>query len=149
MLDVVVGHIGMSKTVNGNVMGQANLLADFSVTLTGTATDTAAKREVGRTADVLMFPADRIILLFDNSLGRFLLWTCIVQFCLSEFFCHPLIDDFRLLIELFAEHLQVYHGLLVQNNHTLAGFGFRCLRDLLAVHIDHILINQNVLLKSS
>ena len=44
--------------------------------------------------------------------------------------------DFGLFVELLAEHLEVHHGLLVQNNHSLTGFGFRRLGNLLAIHID-------------
>ena len=49
VLDVIVGHIGMAKSVDGNGVGQADFLADFSMALAGAATNTAAKGEVGRT----------------------------------------------------------------------------------------------------
>ena len=54
-----------------------------------------------------MLTTDSIVLFSDNTLGRLLLRTGIVHLCLSEFFCHPLIDDFGSFIELFAEHLQI------------------------------------------
>ena len=73
VLDVVVGHIGMAKAMDGDIVGQANLFADLPVTLAGTAAGTTAEREVGRTADVLVFPADCIVFLFDDTLGRLLL----------------------------------------------------------------------------
>ena len=73
VLDVVVGHIGMAKAVNSYIMSQTDLFADLPVTLAGTAADTTAEREVGRTADVLVFPADCIVFLFDDTLGRLLL----------------------------------------------------------------------------
>ena len=143
VLDVVMGHVGMAKSVDGNSMSQADFLADFSMSLAGTAADTTAEGKVGRSADILMLPADRIVLLFDNALGRLLLRTCIVQFCLPQFLSHSLINDFRLLVKLFAEHLQVHYSLLVQNNHPLTGLGFWGLGDFLTVYIDHILIDQN------
>ena len=69
MLDVIVGHISVPESMHGDIVSQTNLLTNFSVSLAGTAADTATKREVGRTADVLMFSADRIVLLFDNPLS--------------------------------------------------------------------------------
>ena len=51
MLDVIMGHVGMTKTVDGDIMSQADLFTDLSVSLAGAAADTAAKREIGRTAD--------------------------------------------------------------------------------------------------
>ena len=143
MLDVIMGYIGMPKAVNRDRVGQTDLFADLPVTLAGTAADATAEGEVGGSAYILVLPADRIVFLFDDTLGRLLLRTGIVHLCLSEFFCHPLIDDFGLFIELLAEHLEVHHGLLVQNNHSLTGFGFRRLGNLLAIHIDHVLVDQN------
>ena len=75
MLDVIMGYIGMPKAVNRDRVGQTDLFADLPVTLAGTAADTTAEREVGRIADVLVFPADRIVFLFDDTLGRLLLRT--------------------------------------------------------------------------
>ena len=60
MLDIVVGYIGMPEAMHGNVVRQTNLLADFPVALAGAATDTAAKGEVRRSADILVFPSDGI-----------------------------------------------------------------------------------------
>ena len=75
------------------------------MSLAGTATDTTAKGEVGGSADILVFPADCIVFFFDDTLGRLLLRTGIVHLCLSEFFCHPLIDNLGLFIKLLAKHL--------------------------------------------
>ena len=47
----------------------------------------------------------------------------------------------RQLLKRLAEHLQILHSLLIENDHTFAGFGFCCLGDLLAIHIDHIFID--------
>ena len=105
VLDVIMGHVGMAKSMNGDSMGQADLFADLPVSLAGTAADTAAEGEVGGSADVLMFPADRIVLFFDNTLGRFLLRASEVQFRLSQFLCHSLINNLGLLIKLLAKHL--------------------------------------------
>ena len=107
MLDIVVGHIGMAKAVNSYIMSQTNLLADLPMALAGTAADATAEGEIGRATNVFMFPADGIVFLLDDSLCGLLLRACIVKFCLSQFLCHPLIDDFGLFIELFAEHLQI------------------------------------------
>ena len=68
MLDVIMGHISMPEPMHGHIMGQANLLADFSVSLTGAAADTAAKGEVGRTADIFVFPVNSVILDFSMTL---------------------------------------------------------------------------------
>ena len=54
MLDVVMGHISMPESMDGNLMSQTNLLADFSVALAGAAADTTPKGEVGGTADILV-----------------------------------------------------------------------------------------------
>ena len=86
MLDVVVGHIGMAKAVNSYIMSQTDLFADLPVALAGAATDAATKGEVRGAADKLMVPADCIVFLFDDTLGRLLLRTGIVHLCLSEFF---------------------------------------------------------------
>ena len=69
VLNIVMGHIGMSKAVNSDIMSQTNLLANLTMRLAGAAADTATKGEVGRTADVLVLAANGIIFLFDNSLG--------------------------------------------------------------------------------
>lgn len=90
-----------------------------------------------------MFTADSFVFFFDGSLCGFLFRACIVKLCLSKFFRHALLDDLRLLLKLFAEHLQVLYGLLVENNHTLAGFGFGGLRDLAVLRIDLVLIDQD------
>ena len=46
VFDIVVGHIGVSKSVDGDIMSQTDLLADFMVRLVGAGADTAAKGEV-------------------------------------------------------------------------------------------------------
>ena len=107
MLDVIMGYIGMPKAVNRDRVGQTDLFADLPVTLAGTAADATAEGEVGGSAYLLVLPADRIVFLLDDSLCGLLLRACIVKFCLSQFLCHPLIDDFGSFIELFAEHLQI------------------------------------------
>ena len=43
VLDVIVGHIGMAKAMDGDIVGQANLFADLPVALAGTAADAAAE----------------------------------------------------------------------------------------------------------
>ena len=143
MLDVVVGHIGVAQAMHCDVMSQADLFTDLPMPLAGTTADTTAKGEVGRSTDIFMLPADRFVLFLDYPLGRFLFRTCIIQFGLSQFLSHSLVNDLGLLIKLLVEHLQVHHSLLVQNNHTLARFGFRGLGFLLAVHVDHVLIDQS------
>ena len=119
-----MGHVGTAKAVNSYIMRQTNLLADLPMALAGTAADATAEGEIGRTTNVFVFPADSIILFLNDSLGRLLLRTDIVQLCFSQFLCHPLIDDLRLLFKLLAERLQVHHGLLVENNHTLRRIRF-------------------------
>ena len=69
MLDVIVGHIGVPESMHGDIVSQTNLLANLAMRLAGAAADTATKGEVRRTADILMFPADCIVLLFDDPLG--------------------------------------------------------------------------------
>ena len=69
MADVIVGHIGMTKTVHRYLMRQTDLLADLLMGLIGAGADTAAEGEVGRTADVLMFPTDGIVLFLNDPFG--------------------------------------------------------------------------------
>ena len=83
MLDVVVGHVGMTKAVNSYIMSQTDLFTDFPMPLAGTAADATAERKVRGSADILVLPADRIVFLFDDTLDRLLFRACIVQFCLS------------------------------------------------------------------
>lgn len=80
VLDIIMGHISMPESMHGHIVRQPDLLTNLSVALAGAATNTAAKGEVGRTADVFVFPADRIILFLDNTLGRFLLGARKIQF---------------------------------------------------------------------
>lgn len=62
MLDVVVGHIGVPKTMDGDIVSQSDLLTDLPVALAGAAADTAAEGEIGGSADILMFATDGIVL---------------------------------------------------------------------------------------
>ena len=75
VFDIIVGHIRVAKAVHSDIVGQTDLFTDFSVRLAGAAADTATKGEIGRTADILMLPADGIILFFDQTLCSFLLRT--------------------------------------------------------------------------
>lgn len=48
VLDVIMGHISMPQAVHSNIVSQANLLADLTMTLAGTTADTTAKGKIGR-----------------------------------------------------------------------------------------------------
>lgn len=63
MLDIIVGHIRVTKAMHSNIVGQADLFTDFSVRLAGAAADTATKGEIGRSTDVLVFPVNGIVFL--------------------------------------------------------------------------------------
>lgn len=45
VLDVIVSYIGMTKSVDGEIMDQADFFADFPVALAGTATDATAESQ--------------------------------------------------------------------------------------------------------
>ena len=67
MPDVIVGHIGVPKTVHSHLMRQTDLLADLFMGLIGAGADSAAEGKVGGTADIFMIPLDCFVFLLDGS----------------------------------------------------------------------------------
>jgi hypothetical protein len=48
-----------------------------------------------------------------------------------------------IFLQIFRCPWQVLYSLFAENDHSLAGFGFRRLGDFLAVHVSHDFIDQN------
>ena len=63
----------MAKAVNSYIMSQTDFFTDFPMALAGTAADATTEGEIGRTADILVLPANGIILFLNDSFCRLLL----------------------------------------------------------------------------
>ena len=73
VVQIIVGHIGMSEAMHRDRMGKADDLANLSMGLQGAGMAAAAKGERRRSADIFMLPLDLGVFFLDPQLGRLLL----------------------------------------------------------------------------
>ena len=73
VVQIIVGHIGMSEDMHRDRMGKADGPANLSMGLQGAGMAAATKGERRRFADIFVLPLDLGVFFLDPQLGRLLL----------------------------------------------------------------------------